>query len=61
MKSFYCKRLYEEINFDAEKIYVCCGKSLGPSFPIPPKNISNYESFLNKLVSWRFKCIKNAY
>lgn len=34
MKSYYCKRLYEEINFDAEDIYVCCGMSLGPSFPI---------------------------
>ena len=34
MKSYYCKRLYEEINFDAEHVYVCCGKSLGPSFDL---------------------------
>lgn len=52
MKSYYCKRLYEEINFDAENIYVCCGHSLGPSFEIYNKQ-KNLKKYIKTLLNWR--------
>ena len=61
MNSYYCKRLYEEINFDAEDIYVCCGMSLGPSFPIYSDKEKSIKKWLNKLLKWRKKCSVNAY
>lgn len=62
MKSYYCKRLYEDINFDAENVYVCCGASLGPAYPIPKQEEKfNYEHYLKSLINWRYNCIKNAY
>lgn len=59
MKSYFCKRLYEEINFDAENIYVCCGKSLGPSYKVPERNPS--AKYLNDLIKWKQNCAKQAY
>ena len=59
MKSYFCKRLYEEINFDADNVYVCCGNSLGPSFCTP--NLSNDKNYYKNLLTWRKKCTKDAY
>ncbi len=36
-KSYYCKRLNETLNFDALKVYYCCGTRTGPSIDIPEK------------------------
>lgn len=66
MKSYYCKRLYEEINFDAENVYVCCGKSLGPSFETPQKKCThnttiNINKYCNKLIDWKLSSARKAY
>ena len=61
MKSYYCKRLYEEVNFDAENIYVCCGMSLGPSFSVPNPQKEKLSSFIRKLIDWKTNCSKEAY
>lgn len=61
MKSYYCKRLYEEINFDAENVYVCCGKKLGPSIETPNKSNMNISEYCKKLIKWKFKSAQNAY
>ncbi len=62
MKSYYCKRLYEEINFDAESVYVCCGNSVASSFPIYNKdNDKSLKSYLKHLLKWRKQCTKNAF
>lgn len=61
MKSYYCKRLYEEINFDAENVYVCCGKSLGPSFKTPNNTSETMEQYLNNLIKWKYSVAGNAY
>lgn len=68
MKSYYCKRLYEEINFDAENVYVCCGKSLGPEFSSPSilksesnKSFSCIKEYCTKLNKWKYNVAKDAY
>lgn len=64
MKSYYCKRLYEEINFDAENVYVCCGKSLGPSFETPTHTHNttiNINKYCDKLIDWKLSSARNAY
>lgn len=59
MKSYYCKRLYEEINFDAENVYVCCGKSLGPAFDVPQN--TSIKEYCKKLINWKYNSVRNAY
>ncbi len=60
MNRYFCKRLYEEINFDAEKIYVCAGMSLGPSFEIFKKD-KNLKKYIKELLSWRKNVTRHAY
>lgn len=60
MNRHFCKRLYEEINFDADKIYVCCGMSLGPSFEVLKKEQKS-KKYIKTLLSWRKNVTRFAY
>lgn len=37
-KRYYCKRLNETLNFDAQKVFYCCATRTGPSIDVPPPN-----------------------
>ncbi|MBQ4124318.1 radical SAM protein [bacterium] len=50
-KRYFCKRLYETLDFDALKVFYCCGTRTGPSCDIPnPKNIKNIIKKRNTLI-----------
>lgn len=51
-KSYYCKRLFETLNFDAEKVFYCCATRTGPSIDVPPPNK------LNQIIKKRNQLIK---
>ena len=51
-KSYYCKRLFETLNFDAEKVFYCCATRTGPSIDVPPPNR------LSDIIKKRDKLIK---
>lgn len=51
-KRYYCKRLNETLNFDALKVYFCCGTRTGPSSDIPDTNN------INKMIKKRNSLIK---
>ena len=58
MKSYYCKRLYEEINFDADNVYVCCGNSLGPSLCTP--NLSDDKNYYKIVFTFKFTVVNEC-
>ena len=62
MKTYYCPHLYNEINFDAENIYICCGMSLGPSHEVyNPEKWKSYDDFVKDLLKWRQNVSKQAF
>jgi len=62
MKAYYCKHLYNEMNFDINNIYICCGSSLGPSHEVyNPEKWKSYDDFVKDLLKWRQNISKQAY
>ena len=50
-KRYYCKRLNETLDFDALKVFYCCGTRTGPACDIPkPKEIKNIIKKRNSLI-----------
>lgn len=50
-KRYYCKRLNETLDFDALKVFFCCGTRTGPSYENPsPQNIKNIIKKRNRLI-----------
>lgn len=52
-KSYYCKRLNETIDFDAQKIFFCCATRTGPSI-----NAKENVSSVKKIITAREHIIK---
>ncbi len=50
-KRYFCKRLNETLNFDAQKVFYCCATRTGPSIDVPkPKNIKDIIKRRNSLI-----------
>lgn len=50
-KRYYCKRLNETLDFDALKVFFCCGTRSGPYYENPsPQNIKNIIKKRNRLI-----------
>ncbi len=60
MKIFYCKKLHEDINFDADCIYTCCGPQPGPGFPLPTEE-TDINKYCNQLAKWKQKIAKMSF
>lgn len=54
MKSYYCRRLFEDLNFSVEKVYICSGLAKSIGFDIPNKN-EKIGKYIKRLISWRKK------
>ncbi len=57
IKTFYCKKLHEDINFDAECIYTCCGPQPGPGYKLPNEN-TDMKKYCKQFAKWKYRIAK---
>ncbi|MCR5260409.1 MAG: radical SAM protein [Candidatus Gastranaerophilales bacterium] len=62
MKRYYCNHMFNEINFDVEKIMMCSGISAGASHELyDEKKGKSYDEFITELLKWRKSVVKKAF
>ena len=62
MKRYYCRHMFNEINFDVEKIMICSGMSIGASHELYDETKGkSYDDFIKELFEWRQNVVKQAF